>query len=96
MAPSRNATDDHLRRLIETFVRGHINGRDFETRFLEKFRNERDNGHPIRHAVDLLFYEVDAFCDDASLCGPDDLDEDGLRERARIALARWEDLPPRP
>ena len=96
MTPNRNAPDDHLRRLIERFVLGDINGRDFEARFLENFRSARDSGHSIRHAVDLLFYDVDAFCDDASLRGPYDLDENGLRERARIALARWESLPPRP
>jgi hypothetical protein len=96
LTQNRNAPDDHLRQLIETFVLGHINGRDFEARFLENFRRARDNGHSIRHAVDLLFYDVDAFCDDASLRGPDDLDENGLRERARIALARWESLPSGP
>lgn len=88
--------DSHWKSLIEAFVAGRLDGPAFERLFLEIRRGEVDRGLSQPYAVDLLFYEVDAFCADPALAGDQDIDEDRLREEARKCLLRWDEPWPRP
>ena len=91
--PSTN--DAGWRSLIEAFAAGRIDGPSFERRFLALWRADIARGESPRHAVDLLFYEVDAYCDDPALRGEQDIDEEELRRQARLCLSRWhEPWPP--
>lgn len=83
--------DDPWRTLIEAFAEGALDGPTFERRFLALRRGEIDRGESPRFAVDLLFYEVDAFCADPALRGPEDIDEAELRRQAQRCLARWDE-----
>ncbi len=87
--------DSHWELLICAFVEGRIDGPTFERRFLDVRRNEVNRGLSQRYAVDLLFYEVDAYCADPSLAGPDDIDEDQLRREASRCLGRWSEPWPK-
>lgn len=82
-------TESQWRTLIEDFVAGRIGGPEFERRFLEARRDEVARGISQSYAVDLLFYEVDAYCADPGLIGPHDIDEHQLREEARRCIERW-------
>ena len=81
---------DSWRNLIETFVSGKIDAPTFELAFLDLHRSEVNRGESIRYAVDLLFYEVDAYCADPRLRRTEDLDDEGLLVAARKALDDWE------
>jgi len=81
--------DPHWKRLIADFVDGLMDAPTFERRFLDLRRDEVNRGLSQRYTVDLLFYELDAYCADPSLAGPDDIDEDQLRHEARKCLQRW-------
>lgn len=87
---------DPWRPLVEAFVSGELDGPAFERHFLELRRDEIDRGESQRFAVDLLFYEVDAFCADPALRDAGDIDEAELRRQAQRCLARWDEpWPPR-
>jgi hypothetical protein len=43
--------------------------------------------------LDRLFGDVDAFCSDPTIRGPDDLDEDELRNKCREAFIALQTLP---
>ncbi|MEQ1945158.1 colicin immunity domain-containing protein [Mesorhizobium sp. VNQ89] len=75
--------------LIETFVSGRMDGPTFEKAFLDARRAEIEAGISERFSIDLLFYEVDAYCSDPTMMGPDDIDVEQLRIEARKCLARW-------
>ncbi len=81
--------DTHWKDLISAFIDGRIDGPTFERRFLDIRREEIDRGLSQRYAVDLLFYEVDAYCADPSLAVPEDIDQDQLRREAIRCLQRW-------
>lgn len=87
--------DSYWHRLISAFVDGLIDGPTFERRFLEIRREEVNQGLSQHYVVDLLFYEVDAYCADPSLAGPDDIDEDQLRREASKCLERWSEPWPK-
>ncbi len=85
------------RSLLESFVEGRMSGPDFERAFLDAWRHDRDNGIRVARAVDTLFYEVDAYCADPALRGPNDIDEAALLAATREALARFDEpWPERP
>ena len=81
--------DTHWKDLISSFIEESIDGPTFERRFLDIRREEINQGLSQRYAVDLLFYEVDAYCVDPSLAGPEDIDEHQLRREAVRCLQRW-------
>jgi hypothetical protein len=81
-------SDEPWRILIEAFSDGALDGPTFERRFLELRRGEIGRGVSQRFAVDLLFYEVDAFCADPALRDREDIDEAELRRQAMRCLAR--------
>jgi len=81
--------------LIETFASVGMDVPAFERTFLEARRADIEAGLSGRFAVDLLFYEVDAYCSDPSLMGPEDIDVEQLRIEARKCLARWDEPWPK-
>ncbi len=76
------------RALLEAFIEGRIGPDAFERRFLDAWREERDNHLPSPPAIESLMEVVDAYCGDPDLFKPGDADEAELREAARRALAR--------
>jgi hypothetical protein len=83
---------DPWRTLVEDFVNGRLDAPTFERRYIELYRLEAVRGASIRFAVDQLFYEVDAYCADPALRGPQDIDQVELQRAAEKALRDW-DLP---
>jgi hypothetical protein len=87
---NRNQILDRVRlyrNLISDFVSDRISAIQFEDAYLTAFKQERvhfPNG--IFDVLDGLFADVDSFCPEASLRGPDDLDARQLKERAEKAL----------
>ena len=84
-------------RLMCRFIGGDLDGPRFERAFLDAWREARDKGESEPYAVDLMFYEVDAYCADPALRAETDLDEAGLRDAARRLVDRldepWPPLP---
>lgn len=88
------------RRLLEDFVEARLAASDFERRFLDAHRAAVAAGETVPYAVDLMFYEVDAYSPDPSLRAPDDNDDEMLRAHAQRLLGRfdepWPKLPGSP
>jgi hypothetical protein len=86
--------------LMQALITGELDGPQFERAFLDAWRDARDNGERVPYAADLMFYEVDAYCADPALRGPEDLDEVGLRAAALSLVGRldepWPKLPGAP
>lgn len=79
------------RDLIRLFLSGAVNATAFETLYLSIFASE-----PLGLAEDVyevlngLFLDVDAFCPDPLLRDEqeDDIDEETLRQRCKLALCK--------
>lgn len=82
--------------LAEQFVEGKMTGPEFERAFILAHRHAAEHGETIPYAMDLLFYEVDAYCADPALRGPEDIDEVELRAAAIRLLGRLDEKWPRP
>lgn len=86
------------RALLSAFADGAVGGPAFERAFLDLWRLAGDAGDRVPYAIDLLFYEVDAYCADPLLFQDGDNTEDMLMDHARAALARlhapWPDRGP--
>lgn len=83
---------DTWRTLIEDFVNGTIDAPTFERQYIDLHRREVEQGRSIRFAADQLFYEVDAYCSDPAIRGPQDIGEIELQRAAEKALHDW-DVP---
>lgn len=81
--------------LVSRFLDGDMDGPAFETAFIAAYNAARLPGD-VPYAMDLLFYEVDAYCADPALRGPEDIDEAQLRAAARALLARIDEPWSRP
>lgn len=92
--------NEDWRRLLEDFAEARLAASDFECRFLDAHRAAVEAGETVPYAVDLMFYEVDAYSPDPSLRAPDDNDDDMLRAHAQRLLGRfdepWPKLPGSP
>jgi len=77
---------DYLR-LIDSFLGGHMPARDFQLAFLSAVKNEpRILGDPVYPILQTLFEDADAYVAHPILrTAPEDLHDDGLRERAQHA-----------
>ena len=80
--------------LVNRFIDGDMDAPAFETAFIRAYHMARLPGD-VPYAMDLLFYEVDAYCADPALRGPDDIDEAQLKAVARALLARIDEPWPR-
>jgi len=79
--------------LIQEFLSKRIDAATFEASYLTMFKNETVAfGGATFEILDGVFNDVDAFCQNPALRGPNDLDEDQLRDVCRSALKRLEPL----
>ena len=83
-----NGVADKYIELITRFVARKIAAADFERAYLDMFKSEKQS-LPTEDfdVLDGLFSDVDAYCSDATLRGPEDLDEQQLRDKCSAALA---------
>ena len=74
-------------RLIQSLISGDIDASTFEKVYLDSFKNDPTDWSEAEYEIlNDLFADLDAFCPDAQLCGPDDLNEEQLREKSELAL----------
>jgi hypothetical protein len=80
-------------RLIQRFLDGDIGATEFEAAFLQAYKADPTEWpDSLFNALDSLFADVDAFCADPTLRGPDSLDEQQLRASCTAALAKLQSL----
>ena len=73
--------------LLTDFVSHSMSASEFEKRFLEIHRTDPSNYSENAHRIiSILFSDVDTYCSDSNIRDEDDLDDQGLWEKARIAL----------
>lgn len=87
--------NEDWRRLLEDLSEARLAASDFEAAFLDCHRAAVAAGESVPYAVDLMFYEVDAYSPDPSLRGPEDNDDDMLRAHAQRLLGRFEEPWPK-
>ena len=79
--------------LIEAFVEERIRPLEFESLYLRLFKNDPTMWpQEIFQVLNRLFSDVDAYFANATLRGPDNLDEEQLRRRAEEALKRLQEV----
>lgn len=72
---------------ITQFVAGEITASQFESRYLEMFKNEADHfPEHVYDALNKLFSDVDCYCGDPHLRDDEDLDDEELLGSAKQAL----------
>jgi len=79
---------------IRRYTEGEITAAEFSLAYLEKYK-EDDPGSTspeLFDALDHLFAEADAYCEDPELRDEWDIDEEELREAALETLERLEKL----
>jgi hypothetical protein len=81
--------------LVSRFLEGEMDAPAFETAFIRAYNMARLPGD-VPYTMDLLFYEVDAYCADPALRGPEDIDDVQLKAAARALVARIDEPWPRP
>jgi self-protective colicin-like immunity protein len=73
--------------LLEAFIEGRIDAQTFEQFYLERFKSDTTRWPEGEYQIlNDLFGDIDAFCAEPELRGPEDLDETQLRERSATAL----------
>jgi hypothetical protein len=80
-------------RLLKNFVNNKISSDEFESQFLEIYKNEkRFDSEREFQILDKLFGDVDAYCGDSALFDPEfDIDEAELRLSVQKALNALEE-----
>ena len=81
--------------LVNRLLDGDMDAPAFETAFIGAYNAARLPGD-VPYTMDLLFYEVDAYCADPALRGPNDIDDAQLRAAARALVARIDESWPEP
>jgi len=77
--------------LLRTFTRGSLSAHLFEQEYLVAFKNEKILfGGTIYYILNELFGDVDEYCSDPAIRDEDDIDDEELLKRARVALERLE------
>jgi len=75
--------------LMKSFVENRIDANEFEQSYLLMFKNDTSSWTEAEYEnLNYLFGEVDAFCADPELRSENDIDEDQLREAAKMTLAK--------
>ncbi|MBI1929521.1 hypothetical protein HYR99_35405 [Candidatus Poribacteria bacterium] len=73
--------------MLLSFLQNEISPLDFEQTYLDVYLNDSTEWSEAEFAIlDELFGDVDAFCADATLRAPDDLDEAQLRQKCKKAI----------
>jgi hypothetical protein len=80
------------RTLLEQFLSGAMSAEEFQTTYLDRFKNEtRRLEEPLFELLDGLFGDVDAFTTDPSLLAEDPkyyVDEETLRKKVKAAVSQ--------
>ena len=72
--------------LIAAFVWGNVSALEFEQRYLRMFKEDpRIFPQELYDILNKLFTDVDVFCGDSAIRRIGNLDEDQLRECAKVA-----------
>lgn len=77
--------------LLEQFLNGAMSVEEFQTTYLDRFKNEGQVEDLLFELLDELFGDVDSFTRDPQLLAENPglyLDEAGLREKVRSAVNR--------
>lgn len=75
--------------LIESFVENRIDANEFERSYLLMFKKDTSSWTEAEYEnLNYLFGEVDAYCADPELRSQNDIDEDQLREAAKMTLTK--------
>ncbi|WP_110661602.1 colicin immunity domain-containing protein [Salinicola socius] len=83
-----SATEKYIL-LITQFVTGKLTAPQFEVGYLDIFKNESEMLPQTSYdALNELFLDVDAYCNDPGLRDEEDLDDCELLESAKKALAK--------
>jgi len=73
--------------LLTRFVTGEITPAQFELEYLKMFKNETTIfPENVYQALNNLFLDVDAYCEDSSLRDEENLDDEGLVAGAKETL----------
>ncbi|CAN2040720.1 hypothetical protein GMMP15_190035 [Candidatus Magnetomoraceae bacterium gMMP-15] len=73
--------------LLQSFITDAIDAVDFETNYLELFKNDNTEWSAVEFAIlNELFGDVDSFCADPMLRDNGDLDEYMLKKKCLKAL----------
>ena len=79
--------------LMESFLAHKIDASEFERRYFSMFKNDTSSWTEAEYEnLNYLFGELDAFCADPELRDENDIDEDQLREAAKMTLANLSSL----
>jgi len=83
-----NKLDPYIN-LMRSFVENRITVNEFERSYLSMFKADTNSWTEAEYEnLNNLFSEVDAFCADPELRDENDIDEDQLREAAKMTLAK--------
>ena len=75
--------------LITQFIVGEITTSQFESRYLEMFKNETNQfPESVYDVLNKLFSDVDSYCGDPDLRDDEDLGDEELLDCAKEALER--------
>ena len=75
--------------LIRQFLAGRITASQFEFSYLEVFKNEEETlPEEVYNILNVLFLDVDAYCEDAGLRDEEDLSQEALIASAKRALKK--------
>jgi len=79
--------------LIRRYLNETVSSEEFERVYLQMYKDDPTIRPSAEYDVlNVLFFDIDAFCADPELRSADDLDEASLRIRARHALSRLEKI----
>ncbi|MGH2700760.1 MAG: colicin immunity domain-containing protein [Actinomycetota bacterium] len=77
---------------MEAFVQDRLRPSEFESLYLRLFKNDPTMWpQEVFDILNGLFTDVDAYTPDPSLRGPNDLDQDQLRDRTREAMEKLQE-----
>ncbi len=84
---------ERFRELISRFHERQIPAHEFEREYLSRFKAcEEQFPEAVFEALNELFLDLDAFCDNPALRDDSDLDEATLRQRVATALSALQSL----
>lgn len=75
--------------LMKSFVENEIDANEFERRYLSMFKSDTNSWTEAEYeSLNNLFAALDAFCAKPELRDEHDIDEEQLREAARMTLVK--------
>lgn len=79
-------TTDYVK-LLESFANGHITASEFEKKFLDLNREDKNvYSEEINSILSKLFVTIDSFCENQYLRDEGDINENQLHDHVLVAL----------